>query len=1284
MSHTTASLNEAYVATIIEAIKNRRAAIMIGSGFSKNAKNGHLMPSWSELAAHLSCGTSKIATAAVSDILELAETYTAAYGRSDLDRILLEKTGNKSLNVTPSELYKDLLGIPWSDIFTTNYDTLLEDAAYEFRREIDYEFNVVNTVNDIAFSKGNGKTRIVKLHGSFPSHRPFIITEEDYRTYENEFSPFVNTVQQSMLENVFCLIGFSSADPNFKNWMGWVRDNLGDHQPPIYLITASDEPVAKQQYLLKKNIRVVNISYLADEKNSPNKHYSALKGFLGRIQEELMWRDSSEWKMDLPKQDSAEPWDNYYQTRKSYPGWTVPPFKYIHRLWWHFNLSRKPKADEFSIKSFIQFYDMIWLMDKSTFPLHDYVEQLDGFLKSSVELLNSTRDLEELIRNVTKEGCNQPSGRQYTKQAFLVKWEHLGVVLLKYLFTSQNREYFHEWIANYSEFIKRNGLFLLEDTAQYFQILFALSNFDGKQAKILLDKWKMKSSDILLQTKQALLYNEVGNLKKCIEMLENCKNKVNDVKIFDENFYQTTSIKQWIVFYYTEFKKVYLDFISYGKVSKEEINEQKAKLDQEINKNPSTAEVRSFFQSASRELDTALAFKHDKDYFTFENSSPIVQKEKIVHSGFPSFYFALCIWSWFDDLLNFASKIDHIRYNSKNKSSLMKLEILSNGFVSRQSLASLVRGASPSLFKNESILFARSSLKLLTEEQKENLVGYTTDHISIFISDDINKTYDGDVINFSFELLGRLCFVLNVEQRESVLSLAIRLYTAPKIHFFYQEKFMLFFKLVLESQSASVLSKNIDKLFKLPVIQKHHQKDISIWEQYWNDPFEIVSAMPIGKALELSEEDSVKYAIAIITDLKNLQKNQVSDAGTSHNKLIANALPTDWAIEIQPLLENICGDNPEDSHRKIYHNYINRLIWIMKHAQNQILIQELVKKHLKNLLINCSQYNFAHWVSLMFFSNFSAYKVQFLENLDNYSLQDIHFSLKFPDEYFDHIQFTIEELQRILARLQDFALPEPPRENPFFSARRYHDVDYITYTLSTFFCNNSALLRGDIAWIEKLIASQKNHKQPYYQLEFIRLRACSTTNFDNFIYQLEDALRSENFADIHDACAVLLCWRFACNESEKPQELETMLVKSAKDCTNDRSVALLNNICNQIKKYGLSEKELNILYIVLNKNFIILSDDTLNIQQAEILENIFRSKCSFPQRRYYCAKVVYELASYACAHDKKEILTHDIIETWIASMEKDSFSDTQNLYFLTQNVIQKAHIGKEEGHDGQA
>lgn len=61
----------------------------------------------------------------------------------------------------------------------------------------------------------NDAPRIIKLHGSFPSQRPFIITEEDYRTYSKRFAAMVNTVQQALLEKVFCMIGFSCEDSDF-------------------------------------------------------------------------------------------------------------------------------------------------------------------------------------------------------------------------------------------------------------------------------------------------------------------------------------------------------------------------------------------------------------------------------------------------------------------------------------------------------------------------------------------------------------------------------------------------------------------------------------------------------------------------------------------------------------------------------------------------------------------------------------------------------------------------------------------------------------------------------------------------------------------------------------------------------------------------------------------------------------------------------------------------------------------------------------------------------------
>lgn len=99
-------------------------------------------------------------------------------------------------------------------MFTTNYDTLLEKAA---QSTYERKYDVVASPADIPAQE---RPRIVKLHGSFPHQRPFIITEEDFRTYRERFAPFVNLVQQSAQENVLVLLGFSGEDPNFLGWTG--------------------------------------------------------------------------------------------------------------------------------------------------------------------------------------------------------------------------------------------------------------------------------------------------------------------------------------------------------------------------------------------------------------------------------------------------------------------------------------------------------------------------------------------------------------------------------------------------------------------------------------------------------------------------------------------------------------------------------------------------------------------------------------------------------------------------------------------------------------------------------------------------------------------------------------------------------------------------------------------------------------------------------------------------------------------------------------------------------
>ena len=208
------------------------ASVMIGSGFSRNADKPRSevddLPLWGDITREIVKTLYPVLEdPAIHDPLRLAQQYKSTFGRSDLHRLLGQLVRDR--HFLPGETHCRLLKLPWRDVFTTNWDTLLERASREVPEP---SYSVVEDMDQLPLV---GQPRIVKLHGSFPSKFPLIVTEEDYRTYPTKFAPFVNTVQQAMMETIFCLIGFSGDDPNFLNWSGWVRDNLGEAAPKIYL-----------------------------------------------------------------------------------------------------------------------------------------------------------------------------------------------------------------------------------------------------------------------------------------------------------------------------------------------------------------------------------------------------------------------------------------------------------------------------------------------------------------------------------------------------------------------------------------------------------------------------------------------------------------------------------------------------------------------------------------------------------------------------------------------------------------------------------------------------------------------------------------------------------------------------------------------------------------------------------------------------------------------------------------------------------------------------------------
>lgn len=348
---------EPYIAHIAHALweDGGRASVMVGSGFSLNAipqsEVVPRLPLWSDLATVL---MERLGEHEMSDALRLAETFERTFGRTALDELLTKLVPDALFQ--PGELHHSLLRLPWTDIFTTNYDTLLERA----RKFSPYRWSLVQASSDLAIAV---RPRIIKLHGSLPSHRPFILTEEDYRTYPIKFAPLVNTVQQSAMENVLCLVGFSGDDPNFLRWAGWVRDHLGPAAPRIYLCGALSLTTSHARRYESLNVIPVDLSSLVTKQKPVDHtfHKRALECFLERL---MQYRpDSSSWPAQFDdasltqrypqpmptwleladRKDASSDLQHVFnylsKLRSSYPGWVVCP-ETKRRVLWERHLDR--------------------------------------------------------------------------------------------------------------------------------------------------------------------------------------------------------------------------------------------------------------------------------------------------------------------------------------------------------------------------------------------------------------------------------------------------------------------------------------------------------------------------------------------------------------------------------------------------------------------------------------------------------------------------------------------------------------------------------------------------------------------------------------------------------------------------------------------------------------------------------------------------------------------------------------------------------------------------------
>jgi len=478
--------------------------------------------------------------------VRLASQYEAAFGAHALDSLIRQNIPD--LQHRPGWLHRCLLELPWSDVFTTNYDTLIE-RTLPFVHERKYD--VVLDHLDIPHAM---RPRIVKLHGCLYSKRPLIITEEHYRTYPQEFAPFVNMVQQAIMENLLCLVGFSGEDPNFLYWSGWVRDNLGKHAPPIYLVRLGNFTREENRLLHNRNVIPIDLSPLLSSANiNPDDlHRLSLSWFVenllqGAPPNRMRWpkqssptsclssrilaglipvpkspkykepRKEDDWRPGpVDREKILATMKRWKTEREEYPNWIVCPRRNRERIW----ADSEPKIlgilrnlKVFSLPEQLEiFYELNWRLETALMPLFG----MDGDIAQVVAAVNPYPDQCQLEDAILTRDADEHKNLNWTRLETC--WVNLVFALARAAREDVGSHKFRYWM----DLIETVSEQRIEWKARWYyeECLFGLCSLDQNTARRAVFKWPDTKELPLWEGKRASILAEIGELAESERVAE--------------------------------------------------------------------------------------------------------------------------------------------------------------------------------------------------------------------------------------------------------------------------------------------------------------------------------------------------------------------------------------------------------------------------------------------------------------------------------------------------------------------------------------------------------------------------------------------------------------------------------------------------------------------------------------------------------------------------------------------------------------------------------------------
>lgn len=204
------------------------------------------------------------------------ETEIRAYQRGAL-------ITNEDFDIEEKTKKIDLLTTRNDNLHETQYKLEGDRESLQKKRQskettLNDTYTLIKDARDLRIKKNKN---IIKLHGSLRTQqerldgnygfdrdpgKQYVISSEHYENYPSKHEAFTQLMRLSLLQESFCLIGFSGDDPNFTSWISWIRDllyqgTIGKKEPrfKIYLIDVRPEGTKDDRLLFFQNHSIIRI-----------------------------------------------------------------------------------------------------------------------------------------------------------------------------------------------------------------------------------------------------------------------------------------------------------------------------------------------------------------------------------------------------------------------------------------------------------------------------------------------------------------------------------------------------------------------------------------------------------------------------------------------------------------------------------------------------------------------------------------------------------------------------------------------------------------------------------------------------------------------------------------------------------------------------------------------------------------------------------------------------------------------------------------------------------------